>query len=91
MKNGTFSRDATPEQWDRTKLFLFNFLISLILGGLLALLSSLGIDAKKSNEATATTLAALDLTKRVASEMNGIGNILSPIANYGIAGTSAIQ
>lgn len=88
---GDFDRKLKPEQWDRTKLFLLYWLLAHILGGILLMLSSMGIDAKKSSEAGKATLMSLDLMRRVSSELNGIETLTSPIANYGIAGTDFVK
>ncbi len=92
IKNGTFDREANPEQWDRTKLFIFNMLFSQLIALLLALWTNLsdgnngGADRMSSAE-----LSTMYLLKKVGQEFNGVENILSPIMGYGIAGTQFIQ
>ena len=88
---GDFSREEKPEQWNRTKLFLFNTLFALICQGLLGYLAYLGIDARRSGQEYAAASTALDAINRVSSEMLVTNALIEPIFNLGIVGTDFLE
>ena len=88
---GDFNREEKPEQWNRTKLFLFNTLFALICQGLLGYLAYLGIDAHRSGQEYAAASIALDTINRVSSEMLVTNALIEPIFNLGIVGTDFLK
>lgn len=92
IKNGTFDKELKPEQWDRTKLFLFNILFAWLINGIIGLWMFMS-DGNNggADEMAWAELETIDLMKRVGQEFNGVENIISPVMGYGISGTAFIQ
>ena len=82
-----FDPKEKPEQWNRTKLFLFNQLLAMLIAGIFMVLTWMGIDAKKEAKGHKMMQYAIDTTNRVVSEMNMLNTLVEPLGNIGIQGT----
>jgi len=76
-----------PQQWENTKLFLFNLLFAAIVSAIIAAIMENFSDLKKN----ATVATTVDLFDRTARELNIYESLIKPVDQFGIIGTDFIQ
>lgn len=83
---GKWDSELNKDRHNRAKLFLFNFLLSIMLKALWGILAVAGVDARKAAKESALLAQTIDLTSRISQELNFFTSVISPIGNLGITG-----